>query len=280
MKALKRKNHQLMMEDCSVPKIGPKQVLIKVLMAGICRTDQYVGNGTIQVKEPRILGHEFCGLVAKDSSNYKQGQTVTVNPLAQDLSFIGIDHDGCFAEYVAVPEDQVYPINTHNLKLAAYIEPIAASLAPLKALSDKNQLVHIFGTNRIAQLTALILQLEGYKTQLIAPNSLEANSCDIVIETLMDEASIAEITKILKPQGLLILKSRFPNKVPVNLYEFVKKEIKIESCYYYDFVKSIEFALSNEAFFDQIFGQDYDLSDFEEAFNQNNKGEKKIFFKF
>lgn len=139
MKALQRRNNQLTLAQVPMPAAGPNEVLVKVLMAGICRTDQYVGNGTIPVQEPRTLGHEFCGIITQECGDYKQGQMVTINPLFEDLSFVGIDHDGCFAEYAVIPVSQVYPINTTNLKLAAYIEPIAASLAPLKALSDKNK---------------------------------------------------------------------------------------------------------------------------------------------
>jgi hypothetical protein len=97
---------------------------------------------------------------------------------------------------------------------------------------------------------------------------------------MMDEASIDEISRLLKPEGTLILKSRFPNKIPVNLYNFVKKDITIKSCYYYDFQKTIDFAVKHENFFNSLFGNSYSIYDFEAAFAENLKAEKKIFFEF
>jgi D-arabinose 1-dehydrogenase-like Zn-dependent alcohol dehydrogenase len=276
MKAL-RKNNVLQMEQIETPRSSPNEILIKVAMAGICRTDQYVGDGTIAVQEPLTIGHEFCGFISEDKSGFVKGDLVTVNPLMNDLSFIGINHQGCFAEYISVPLANVFKINTDNLKLAAYIEPISASLAPLKA--DLEGLIHVYGTNRIAKLTAKILNLAGYEVSLIIPGTLPHNSCQTIVETMMDEQSIDEITNLLKPEGKLILKSRFPNKIPVNLYNFVKKDITIKSCYYYDFQKTIDFALKYEDFFNELFGPEFSLEKFDDAFLENLKAEKKVFFK-
>lgn len=277
MKAL-IKDKELQLKNIKKPTLKNDEVLIKVAMAGICRTDQYVGDGTIKIHKPTIIGHEFCGFIEDDPSDtFKKGSLVTVNPLLPDYTFIGIDHHGCFSEYIAIPKSQVFEIPTSNLKLAAYIEPIAASLAPLK--SNLSGIIHIYGTNRIAKLTALILELEGFSTILIEPNTLPSNSCETIIETIMSEESMEEIQKLLKPNGKLILKSRFPNKIFINLYEFVKKDISIDSVYYYDFQKSINFALKHESLFTDFFGNDYSLECFEQAFIENFKATKKIFFK-
>lgn len=276
MKAL-IKNNTLRVCETETPKSKEGEILIKVLMAGICRTDQYVGEGIIPVAEPRVIGHEFCGEIAENKYPFSIGDLVVVNPLLDDFSFIGIDHNGCFAEYISVPIPKVFKIQTNNLKLAAYIEPIAASLAPLKA--NLSGIIHIYGTNRIARLTSQILTIAGFETKLITPETLQDNSCETIIETMMDEKSIEEITRLLKPNGTLVLKSRFPNKVPVNLYDFVKKDIQIKSCYYYDFQKSIDFALKYESFFNDLFGETFDLVDYQKAFEENLKAEKKIFLR-
>lgn len=276
MKAL-IKNNTLRVCETETPKSKEGEILIKVLMAGICRTDQYVGEGIIPVAEPRVIGHEFCGEIAENKYPFSIGDLVVVNPLLDDFSFIGIDHNGCFAEYISVPIPKVFKIQTNNLKLAAYIEPIAASLAPLKA--NLSGIIHIYGTNRIARLTSQILTIAGFETKLITPETLPDNSCETIIETMMDEKSIEEITRLLKPNGTLVLKSRFPNKVPVNLYDFVKKDIQIKSCYYYDFQKSIDFALKYESFFNDLFGETFDLVDYQKAFEENSKAEKKIFLR-
>ena len=255
-------------------------ILIKVLMAGICRTDIYVGKKEIAVQTPRILGHEFCGLVENDGYGFKKGDLVTVNPLFEDLSFLGIDYDGCFAEYVAIPKDQVFKIKTNNYKLAAYIEPIAASLAPLNTHLPKNQVIYVYGSSRIAKLTDKILKLSGYNSKIIKKGDKKENSCDFIVETEMNEESIEEIQKIIKKNGTLILKSRYPKKIAVNLYSFVKKDIKIQGCYYYDFKKSIKFALKHESFFNELFGKSFKLEEYNFAFLEDLKADKKVFLEF
>ena len=270
-------DEKMKLEEVSKPLKKKGFVIVKVALAGICRTDVYVGKKEITVETPRVLGHEFCGYVVENSGKFKIGQLVTINPLFKDLSFLGIDHDGCFCEYVQIPLEQVFKIKTSNLKLAAYIEPIAASLAPLNAKLPKNKIIYVYGSSRIAKLTQKILSVSGYKTKIINKGMMKDNACEYVVETEMNEDSISEIQRILKNNGTLILKSRYPKKVPVNLYAFVKKDINIKSCYYYDFKKSIDFAIKNEKFFNSLFGDVYSLEEYQQAFEEDLKASKKIF---
>ncbi|MWA03529.1 alcohol dehydrogenase catalytic domain-containing protein [Actinomadura sp. LD22] len=50
-------------EDLPVPKIGPRDVLVKVSASGICHTDLNVINGLSALPLPIALGHEGCGVV-------------------------------------------------------------------------------------------------------------------------------------------------------------------------------------------------------------------------
>jgi propanol-preferring alcohol dehydrogenase len=56
----------LRLEEVPVPKIGPKDVLVKVKAAGICHTDLGIVDGYVPMgKLPMILGHEVAGEIVE-----------------------------------------------------------------------------------------------------------------------------------------------------------------------------------------------------------------------
>ena len=102
--------------------------LVRVGVAGICGTDRALAAGVFPVTAPRVLGHEMTGWVAVPGPGraVPAGTPVVVNPAAycgacrecrRDLphlcargGLLGRDLDGCFAEYVAVPESLLHPL--------------------------------------------------------------------------------------------------------------------------------------------------------------------------
>lgn len=257
--------------------------LIKVDYAGICRTDIYAAQNKIKTKNEIILGHEFSGFIVESLDNkFKEGEAVTFNPIFDDLTMIGVEHHGCFSEYVSVNSSQVYSLgNFNNMQVGAYIEPIAASLAPLKSRFITTSMIGaVYGENRIGKLTYEIMSKNGYNIEIIDSKSeLIENKYDYVIETLATTETFDILSKIIKKKGVLILKSRFPNHIPVNFYNYVRKEILIEPLYYHDFDFAIDYAKSYYMDFIHLFGNSYNLDNWKEAFNESCTGDKKIFFK-
>ncbi len=265
-------------------KLNNREVIIKVDKAGICRTDIFVANGLIPVEKETTLGHEFSGTIFNSKSlNFNVEDYVVVNPIFKDNSMFGLEHDGCFSEFIIVNEDQVFKFPSNlNSKLAAYIEPLAASLAPLKSkFISKDNLGAVLGENRIGQLTYSIMKKNGYNIKLIE-NTENIPDCyfDYVIETLPNKKIFDEISRILKLNGTLIIKSRLRNYIEINLYNYLKKEIIIESLYYHNFDYSINYAINNYNDFIHLFGEEFFIEDWEKAFHLSEKGDKKIFFKF
>ena len=102
--------------------------LVRVGVAGICGTDRKLAAGVVPVTAPRVLGHEMTGWVEVPGPGgaVAAGARVVVNPAAfcglcrecrRDLphlcahgGLLGRDLDGCFAEYVAVPETLLHPL--------------------------------------------------------------------------------------------------------------------------------------------------------------------------
>ncbi len=137
-------------KDVSMPEVPEGWALVKVSCSGICGTDLNIyGGGHPRAKAPLIQGHEFSGVLMEDTDSLKKGTRVTAYPLlscgkcaacrsgnshvCNTLRLLGIDCDGGFAEYVAVPKDKLFalPDNVSD-ELGAFIEPIAVTVHALR----------------------------------------------------------------------------------------------------------------------------------------------------
>jgi threonine 3-dehydrogenase len=112
--------------DVPIPEFGPDDVLVKVLATTICGTDLHVYNwdawAQSRIKTPLVFGHECSGEVVERGKNVQEvrvGDFVSLEThiTSEDsyqtkicqanvdpkVKILGIDRDGCYAEYVAVP---------------------------------------------------------------------------------------------------------------------------------------------------------------------------------
>jgi len=121
--------------DFLEPELAPTHVLVQVRAAGICGTDLSLYNWSdSMIREftpalPVVLGHEFSGVVAAtgpEVRRFKAGDRVTANPVmycgsclycqtgrpqvCERRPLMGVGVHGCFAEYVAVREMNVFPL--------------------------------------------------------------------------------------------------------------------------------------------------------------------------
>ena len=62
-------NQPLVIEDVSVPNPGPREVLIRTRVAGLCHSDLHFMEGLYPHPLPAVLGHEFAGVVEKVGSD-------------------------------------------------------------------------------------------------------------------------------------------------------------------------------------------------------------------
>jgi threonine dehydrogenase-like Zn-dependent dehydrogenase len=157
-----------------VPEPYPKdaQVLIRVQWASICGTDLhiYLGEFKPRVTYPRILGHEFSGVVesvGKEVLHLKKGNRVVVDPIiwcnqcpaclnghhnaCQFLKLIGVDIDGAFAEYVVVDGDKVFKVpEVLSLRDAVLIELYSIGVHSIrKAMIEPGDRVVVLGAGRL-----------------------------------------------------------------------------------------------------------------------------------
>ncbi len=117
--------------DAPEPEIKPDQVLISAGFCGICGTDLHIYRGEFRerVTYPAIQGHEFGGIVeaaGREVKGFKIGDRVAVDPIipchrcpaclsghinaCRTLKLLGVDLNGGFGQYVAVPSNNLYPL--------------------------------------------------------------------------------------------------------------------------------------------------------------------------
>jgi threonine 3-dehydrogenase len=176
---------ELQLTDRPKPTPGPREVLIRVKKVGICGTDRHIWEwdkwaaGRIPVGI--ITGHEFVGVIEQVGSavtNYKPGLRVSSEGhitawkdfnsrtgnahIASDTKIIGIDRDGCFAEYVCVPEENVWPVHASIPdKVAAVLDPLGNAVHTVMAANVSAKTVLVTGTGIIGLMSITVAKAAG-----------------------------------------------------------------------------------------------------------------------
>lgn len=272
MKAIIKTEDGIKLSELEVPSLkAENSILIQVAIAGLCRTDLYTAQNKIPVPLGRILGHEFSGIVvecSQDVTHIKIGDKVGIMPFAthnHQQTMMGIDLNGGYAEYVQVPADQAYVIPENiSLQAAAFLEPIAASLAITKAPINRNQQGLIVGNNRIAELTLRILHCKNFThIDSCCESNLAKLSCnyDFVIETIHTEDAFIHMINLVKIGGIILLKSRPFVSIPLPIATIVKKELQLFGVNYGDFQEGIDLLASGTLKINDLFGEIYSFED-------------------
>src|SRR6201984_2311929 len=120
--------------EVKVPGYGRTDVLVKVKVASICGTDLHIYEwdrwAQGRIHPPLIPGHEFCGEVVAygdEVTSVKEGDFVSAEMhvacgkclqcrtgeahICQNVKIIGVDADGAFAEYVVIPESNIWKLD-------------------------------------------------------------------------------------------------------------------------------------------------------------------------
>lgn len=134
-----------------LPKLPPDWVMLRVRATSICGTDVHIYEWNAwadqrigAAKLPQILGHEVAGEVLEvgphckriKPGDYVSAETHIYHPgdlqamlgqlhIGERMKIVGVDHDGCFAEYFAVPESVCW-VNDKSIppELATVQEPM------------------------------------------------------------------------------------------------------------------------------------------------------------
>jgi NADPH:quinone reductase-like Zn-dependent oxidoreductase len=129
-------------EDAPDPQPRPGDVLIELRAASLNHLDIWLRKGLPSVPKPRILGADGAGIVVS-GDGFARGDRVVINPGLDHadgrVTVIGEHTDGTYAELIAVPRAQVYPLMDELDFEAAAAFPLVFETA-YRMLATKAQL--------------------------------------------------------------------------------------------------------------------------------------------
>ena len=185
------KPFEIAVTDTPKPEVKEGEALLKILYCGICGADvaSYTGNQPFTTY-PRIPGHEFSAEIVSIPENdrgLKPGDVVTANPYfncgecyscrrgfvncCTDNKTMGVQRDGSFCEYVAMPVERIYEGKGLSAKELALVEPFtisyhAVNRAPVKS-TDKVLVVGAGPIGLFALISAINKGAEVYVADIL-----------------------------------------------------------------------------------------------------------------
>lgn len=254
----------------------PSMAIVRVGWVGLCRTDLAVAEGALAAPDGIILGHECSGVVVRDpSGRHAKGSLVAVNPLLPGRTFLGLHANGVLQTHLSIDPRQLVAASGVDPRIAAYVEPVAASMAAAKARIDTSQRGVIFNDNRISALTHGILASMGYHVDWIKapPDGSIVEVYDYAIETCFEDRVIEMTLRALRPGGLLVVKSRQGAPRSINPAELVAKELTLQAVNYHDFDAAMAWLRQHSKQVEPLLGESYPIRRWQEAFNAARSGE-------
>src|SRR5512135_1207041 len=177
--------------EVKIPGFGRTDVLVKVKVASICGTDLHIYNwdrwAQNRIHPPLIPGHEFCGEVAAfgdEVTSVKEGDFVSAEMhvacgkclqcrtgeahICQNVKIIGVDANGAFAEYVVIPESNIWKLDSAiPLEYASILDPLGNAVHTVLAGEIAAKTVAITGCGPIGLFAIAVARACG-ATQVFA----------------------------------------------------------------------------------------------------------------
>jgi alcohol dehydrogenase len=241
------------------PEIPSGWALIRVLKAGICKTDIEITRGYKNFKG--VLGHEFIGVVEQcHDPDWLQKKVVgeinvgcgECEQCADELErhcpqrrVLGIvDLNGCMADYCVLPLSNLHAVPASMADhRAVLVEPLSAACEILEQLELKgSEQAVVLGDGRLGILCAWVLSTVLSDVTLIGrhPEKLEKGEwhtlktarisadrrpgADIVVEATGSGKGLVDAMFLCRPRGKILLKSTVVSKSKMNLSSMVVNE--------------------------------------------------------
>lgn len=294
-----------------VAKAG--EALIRVSLAGICNTDYeitkgYMGyNGVLGhefvgvVEEVNSDDKSLVGkrVVAEISYGCKSANCRWCNqknyrhcPNRHTLGIV--NKDGCFAQYVTMPVEVLFevPDNVSD-EQAVFVEPLAAACQITEQLHIQPiQRLAVLGDGKLGLTTALTLNAQGYDVTLVGKhqNKLEiankqgvrtkllseldcGEEYDIVVEATGSVSGFETSLSLVRPKGVLVLKSTIATGKELNLAPIVINEITVLGSRCGQFPPALRLLEQGKIDFSPFISGVYDIDNAIEGFEMNKSKE-------
>ncbi len=256
---------QPQLQEVPRPVPGDGEVLVRVQLAGICRSDLEVLKGYHGFKG--IMGHEFVGQVAGPEASPWLGQRVVgeinLGCGACDLCRRGLaghcrqrrvlglkDHDGAFAPYLTLPAANLHAVPPEVPDVfAVFTEPLAAALRVLEtAPVSPAARVLVVGDGSLGLQISWVLALSGADVHLAGHHpehlalarprgvatflstDLPAGDYDIVVEASGSPTGLELALARVRPRGTVVMKSTYVGRYPLDPAALVVPEVSLVGC--------------------------------------------------
>jgi len=274
------RKQKLVAKEKPLPKLRPGWALVRVRLAGICNTDieilrgyhdfvgtpghEFVGEvvkvrGVSLREQARWIGRRVVGEINVSCSGYgyRPGCTLCRRGLRTHCAcrtVLGIAaHDGAFAEYIALPIENLHSVpDSIRDEQAVFVEPLAAACEILDQINiEKFPDAAVLGDGKLAQLIVRVLRarlrgvvmygkhekkldlarLVGVKAKRVHGNTSDTKhvvkNYGLVVEATGSPSGLALAQRLTEPRGTLILKSTFHGAALFETWPIVVKEITV-----------------------------------------------------
>ncbi|NMB01177.1 MAG: L-threonine 3-dehydrogenase [Firmicutes bacterium] len=231
--------------EAPIPRPKAGEVLVRVRVSAICGTDVHIYAwdqwSQNRIKPPLIFGHEFCGDVVEIGEGVKgvkEGDFVSVEThftcgvcqfcrtgrghICQDVKIVGVDRDGCFAEYVTVPYENLW-VWDYNVdpEVAAIQDPYGNAVHTALACNLVGAEVLITGVGPIGLAAIPIAKMAGAKRVICSDVSsyrldlAKKFGADVVIDVHSQDL-YSEVVNVTKGAGVDVLLEMSGNETAIN----------------------------------------------------------------
>jgi alcohol dehydrogenase len=285
-------NGKLKPFEKGLPELRPGWALIRVRLAGICNTDVEILRGYHAFRG--TPGHEFVGEVAdvhlvSGAVRKKWLGRRVVGEINVSCSAYGyrppcafcrrgqkthcakrtvlgiVAHDGAFAEYLALPLENLHLVpDSVSDEQSVFVEPLAAACEILEQVDPKQfREAAVLGDGKLAQLIALVLRTSvprvtiygkhgkklafashaGIKTRKVRGDATDLKrikeTYGLLVEATGSPTGFALAQQMTEPRGTLVLKSTFHGAAPIETWPIVVKELTVVGSRCGPFAKAI-----------------------------------------
>ena len=181
-----RREPGLVLDEVSRPRPGDDDVLVRVEAASLCGTDLHIFHwddwAQHRIQPPVTLGHEFAGTVVEVGRNVRHtsiGDYVSAEShvtcgmcfacrtgqahMCERTEILGVDRDGAFAEYVAVPESVIWLNDRSKIppEIATLQEPFGNAVFATGLHDLAGRTVAILGCGPVGLFSIAIARASG-----------------------------------------------------------------------------------------------------------------------
>lgn len=271
-----RAGRGLVLEKRPRPECPEHNVIVRIQKTGVCGTDVHIYGwddwAANRLKPPLIIGHEFMGVVDEvgaDVEDIQPGDVVSgeghigcghcffcrtgQGHICREMTIIGVDRDGCFANYFSFPATNIWKVAPGiPPEVAAIFDPFGNAMHTVMAQSVAGKSVAVVGVGSIGLMACKIASVagalsviaidpqqhkrdlatsfgataafnpaeDGWKKRLLG-HTRESSGVDVVLEMSGSRAGIRDAFELVRPGGEVALLGIPPSDVTLNLSDSI-----------------------------------------------------------